>query len=267
MKRSLKPVSRRQALSCALLVPVFLSACSKDNEKSELMVFAAASLSESLSACAEAYAPAQADLAINFNFDSSGSLAKQIAEGAETDLFISAGQKQMTDLLDKKRVIASTKLDLLANKLCLCSNKLEKDALSSFDDFVRMIESGELLLSIGGPDVPAGQYATKLLTCLGLNLEKLQETGKISLASNVKEVAAQIEQKSVDCGFIYTSDAKVEGLEPLLVANEQMTGPIHYPAALCSDTKLRDEAEDFLKFLTSSKAKEIFERFGFAALD
>ena len=142
-------------------------------ESVELIVFAAASLTETLNAIAQDYSVENPGVTFRFNFDSSGTLKTQIQEGADCDLFISAGQKQMnqlditasadvnTDGLDF--VDSSTRVDLLENKVVLCVPEGSDKGIDSFDALAEHLKTQDILFCMGNSDVPVGQYTQKIL--------------------------------------------------------------------------------------------------------
>ena len=186
-------------------------------ESVELIVFAAASLTETLNAIAQDYSAENPGVTFRFNFDSSGTLKTQIQEGADCDLFLSAGQKQMnqlditasadvnTDGLDF--VDPSTRVDLLENKVVLCVPEGSDKGIDSFDALAEHLKAQDILFCMGNSDVPVGQYTQKILAYYDLDEEALAAAGVITYGSNVKEVTTQISEGSVDAGVVYCTDA------------------------------------------------------------
>ncbi len=247
------------------------------DESVELTVFAAASLTETLTEIAELYKEAVPGVTLVFNFDSSGTLKTQIEEGAECDLFISAAPKQMNELdgslgadsgnpdgLDF--VLQGTRVDLLENKVALAVPEGNPAGVSSFDDLAAGLRGGSLLLAMGNEDVPVGQYTQKIFSYYGLDEEALAAAGVITYGSNVKEVAAQVGEGAVDCGIIYATDAFSAGLTTVDTATAEMCGQVIYPAAVLNITKHEDEARAFLDYLTGDEAAAVFEAVGFTPL-
>ena len=230
-----------------------------DMEKTELVVFAAASMTETLTTIRELYKVENPNVELIFNFDSSGTLKTQIQEGAACDLFISAGQKQMdqldmtadpqvnTDGLDF--VLAGTRINILENKVTLCVSEISDSGIETFDDLAKALKNGEILMAMGNSDVPVGQYTHKILSFYELNEEELAKAGVISYGSNVKEVTTQISEGSVDCGIIYGTDAFSAGLTVRDCATAEMCGQVIYPAAVLKASKNQEAAKDFLAFL------------------
>lgn len=241
-----------------LLLCFLLSGCAKE-EKQELVVFAAASMTETLTELGDIYMSENPNLKIVFNFDSSGTSKTQIEEGAECDIFISAGQKQMEDF----KVVST---DLLENKVVLAVPVGNPADIQNFDDFVDALKAGEILLAMGNSDVPVGQYTQKILSWFGLDEAELAETGCITYGSNAKEVTTQVAEAVVDCGIIYQTDAASAGLTVMDTAKEVMCGQVIYPAAVMETSRNQEAAKEFLGFLKSDTADEIFEAVGFTPI-
>lgn len=240
----------------------------------EVVVFAAASMTETLEQIADLYKEVSPNVTLTFNFDSSGTLKTQIEEGAECDVFISAGQKQMdqldiaadesvnTDGLDF--IEAGTRIDLLENKVTLCVPAENPAEIVSFDALSDKLKGDDILMAMGNSDVPVGQYTQKILEYYGLNEETLAGEGKITYGTNVKEVTTQISEASVDCGVVYCTDAYSAGLEIVDYATVDMCGKVIYPAAVLSISDNQAEAVAFLNYLQTEDAMAIFESVGFS---
>ncbi len=198
-----------------IVAAVMILACvpALAEQTTELVVFAAASMTETLTEIKALYEAANPGVTLVYNFDSSGTLKTQIQEGAECDLFISAGQKQMNQL-DKNAdpavntegldfVLEGSRINLLENKVTLVAS--EGSEIKSFDQLAELLKDGQVLLCMGNSDVPVGQYTQKILAYYGLNEEELAKAGKITYGSNVKEVTTQVKEASVDCGVIYAT--------------------------------------------------------------
>lgn len=242
----------------------------------ELTVFAAASMTETLNQIAELYKKAAPDVTLTFNFDSSGTLKTQIQEGAECDVFVSAGQKQMdqldiaadasvnTEKLDF--VVEDSRINLLENRVALCVPKGNPAGINSFDDLAKKLPEGKVLLAMGNSDVPVGQYASKILKHYGLDENALAGSGTITYGSNVKEVTTQITEGSVGCGIVYCTDAYSAGLTPVAYATSDMCGQVIYPAAVMKKSAHPKEAQAFLDYLRTKEAMAVFEKVGFSAV-
>lgn len=246
------------------------------SESAELMIFAAASMTETLTELGELYMEENKNTTVSFNFDSSGTLKTQIEEGALCDVFISAGQKQMDQLdiaagaeknpdgLD--RVLQGSRIDLLENKIVLAVPKDNPAGIRTFQDLKYALDNKSILLSMGNADVPVGQYSQKILAWLELDEAALGDRGAITYGSNVKEIVTHIEEAAVDCGFVYATDAAAAGLTVADTATAEMCGQVIYPAAVMNMSANGDAARAFLDFLHSETASAVFESVGFTPI-
>lgn len=264
------------ASSTAASVASSAAASSQAAQSVELIVFAAASLAETLTAIGETYSAENPGVTFRFNFDSSGTLKTQIQEGADCDLFISAGQKQMDQLdimasadVNKDRldfVDSDTRVDLLENKVVLCVPESSDKGIDSFDALAEHLKAQDILFCMGNSDVPVGQYTQKILACYDLDEEALAAAGVITYGSNVKEVTTQITEASVDAGVVYCTDAFSAGLTPVDEATKEMCGQVIYPAAVLKAAPNAEAAKEFLAYLQTDRAATVFEGVGFSAV-
>lgn len=238
-----------------------------------LNVFAAASMTETLTEIQEMYKDVAPNVTLVFNFDSSGTLKTQIQEGADCDLFISAAQKQMNQL-DKDAdpevntegldyVLEGTRVNLLENKVVLAVPDGNPKDIESFED----LGTDKLsLLALGNEDVPVGQYSTEILTNLGI-LDSLEAEGKITYGSNVKEVTTQVSEAAADAGIIYATDAFSAGLTVVDQADGDLCKQVIYPAAVLNISKNPEAAKEFLAYLQTDTCMQVFEAVGFTAAE
>lgn len=247
-------------------------------QTTELTVFAAASMTETLNQIAEDYKTVEPNVFLTFNFASSGDLLSQIKEGADCDVFISAAPKQMDALdgslkddADKNpdgldELLDGTRIDLLENKVVLAVPEGNPKNIESFDRLADRLEAGEGFLAIGNSDVPVGQYTRKIFVHYGLDEQSLADAGVLTYGSNVKEVTTQVIEGAVDCGIIYATDAYSAGLKSVDEATADMCGQVIYPAAVLRNSAHPDEAKAFLDYLTGEDAGRVFESVGFTPL-
>ena len=252
------------------------AAAAAEGDSVELIVFAAASMTETLTELGNSYMVDNPGVTLVFNFDSSGTLKTQIQEGAECDIFISAGQTQM-DQLDIAAdpevntegldfVLEDTRFDILENKVALAVPDGNPAEITSYDDLAAKLEEGSILMAMGNSDVPVGQYTQRILEYYGLNEEDLAAAGCITYGSNVKEVTSQVAEATVDCGIIYQTDAFSDNLTVVDTATAEMCGQVVYPAAVLNVSQHPDEARAFLDYLTGDTADAVFENVGFTPL-
>ena len=264
-----------------VMVPLLiLNLCSCGSRKApspsgqDLVVFAAASMTETLEQIAPLYKKKAQDVKLSFNFDSSGTLKTQIQEGAECDVFISAGQKQM-DQLDISApksvntegldfVLKGSRVNLLENRVTLCVPEANPAGIKSFADLADKLANADILFAMGNSDVPVGQYTQGILAYYQLDEKALADKGKITYGSNVKEITTQIAESSVSCGVVYCTDAYSAGLKIVEYATAAMCGQVIYPAAVIKTGKNPDAAKAFMDYLKTDEAMAVFKKVGFA---
>lgn len=256
-------------LTGAMMAGMCINAAAE--EEVELIVFAAASMTETLTEIADLYKEVAPNVTLTYNFDSSGTLKTQIQEGADCDLFISAAQKQMNQLditadpsvneegLDF--VVADSRIDLLENKVVLAVPDDNPAGIESFDDLTTDKLS---LLCLGNEDVPVGAYSDEILENLGIDKAQLEADGKVTYGSNVKEVTSQISEAAVDAGIIYATDAFSAGLTVVDEATSDLCKQVIYPAAVLNVSANPEAAQAFLDYLQTDECSAVFEEVGFS---
>ena len=239
----------------------------------ELIVFAAASMTETLTEIAELYKTAAPEVTVTYNFDSSGKLLTQIKEGADCDLFISAAPTQMNALdgsligdteknpdgLDL--IVTDSRVNLLENKVTLAVPEGNPKGIESFDQLAELLKGRDVMLAIGNSDVPVGQYTLKIFNYYGIDETAVAD--KLTYGNNVKEVTSQVSEAAADCGIIYATDAYSAGLTVVDSATAEMCGQVIYPAAVLKGDK-EDAARAFLAYLQTDAAMTVFESVGFS---
>ncbi|MGI5970877.1 MAG: molybdate ABC transporter substrate-binding protein [Oscillospiraceae bacterium] len=264
------------AVILALTLAANLASCSKAESKTEpaeLVVFAAASLTETLTEIIELYKQVAPNISIIATFDSSGTLKTQIEQGADCDIFISAAQKQMNQLdieMDEDKnpdrldfVLHETRLNLLVNQVVLVVPEGNPKNIGSFDDMAQALRDGNALMCMGNSDVPVGQYTSEILAYFGLDENSLADKGLITYGTNVKEVTTQVAEGAVDFGVVYCTDAYSANLTVADSAGEDMCSQVIYPAAVMKSSKNVDAAKAFLEYLQSDEGASVFKKVGF----
>jgi molybdate transport system substrate-binding protein len=243
-----------------ILVCIATSAFAKEVE---IIVSAAASLTDVLSVLqteAEQYIGAK----IIYNFGGSGTLRKQIEEGAPVDLFFSASSEDMDKLEKVGCILSGTRKDLLSNIVVLIGEKPRTMVKSTAD--LKEVLSSLRLLAIGNPDsVPAGRYAVSALK--SLDLYSIVEK-KLVLAGSVREVLQFVQSGSAPFGIVFLTD--VLSIKPRSLIDtlyhfpeNTLTTPVLYPAAVVAASKHRDSASKLIVFFQGLRARDVFVKAGF----
>jgi molybdate transport system substrate-binding protein len=223
----------------------------------ELTVFAAASLSDALTEIAPLYAKSSGHTLV-FNFGSSGTLARQIKEGAPADLMFSADELRLDQLAKENLLLPGTRRTLLTNTLVL----IIPAGKSTPATFAELANPAVRRIALGHPDtVPAGTYARTHLRTLEL-WDPLQP--KFVFLDNVRSVLAAVEAGNADAGIVYRTDALASKKVKTSVSVPHAEGPaITYPAAVVQSSPSPDLARELLTWLASATATEVFTRHGF----
>jgi molybdate transport system substrate-binding protein len=227
--------------------------------KTELVISAAASLQESLLAIQPEYEKSNSHIKLTFNFGSSGTLQKQIEQGAPADVFIAAGAKQMKSLVDKNLVELANQFPLLSNDLVLILPIYSKIKLEKLEN-LKKNEFNHVALGI--PEtVPAGAYAKETLQYLNM-YDALKS--KLVQTKDVRQVLTYVETGNADAGFVYRTDAMTSTkVIVALTIDAKMHEPITYPAGIVKATKHLKEAKSFYQYLQGKDAAAVFVRNGF----
>jgi len=202
------------------------------------------------------------DTTLTLNFGSSGSLAQQIQQGAEVDVFMPASSKDMTTLKEAGLLNDDTLKNILGNEVVLV---VPKDSQATITDFAHIVDPSITKLGLGEPtSVPVGQYAVDVFTYYNV-MDQITE--KIVYGKDVKEVLTWVETGNVDAGVVYSTDAKAStGVKVIATAPAASHKPIVYPAAVIKASKNTDLAAAFVDFLSSDAAKAVFVKYGFTTL-
>ncbi len=224
----------------------------------ELVVSAAASLTNGLKEVGEKFEASHPGMKVIFNFAASGALLRQLEQGAPVDVFASADQKSMDEAEEKGLISTGSRIDFVSNQLVLIVPIESKLSLKTLSDLARPeVER----LSLGNVDsVPAGRYAKQVLVH-----EKLWEelTPKFVFANTVRQVLDYVSRGEVDAGFVYATDAVIGGGKVKVAVEAQGHEPILYPVAVTKMARNVEAAKLFVDFTTSAEAREIFGKHGF----
>jgi molybdate transport system substrate-binding protein len=250
-------------LAAALLsVGTLRPAAAKDAEPPELLVFAAASLTNALGELSPAFEK-QTGIKVKLSFAASSALARQIESGAAADVFVSADQEWMDYLQTRSLLNDESRRDLVGNHLVLIAPADSKLELKIAPGFALAAALGDGRLSTGDPDtVPAGKYAKAALTKLGV-WESIEP--KLVRAENVRSAMMFVSRGEAPLGIVYSTDAQVDPKVRVIDTFPDDThAPITYPAAVTKTAK--EQANAYLQFLGSAEARDIWKKFGFVEL-
>lgn len=226
-----------------------------------LTVSAAASLTDCLEEIKTMYISKNENVDITYNFGGSGSLQQQIEQGAPTDIFFSAGKKQMTALTDAGLMIDDSVKDILENKVALITPIDGKE----INEIEKLTDDNISKIAVGEPgSVPVGQYTDEILK--NLNIFDMVES-KLVFAKDVREVLSWVETGNVDAGFVYQTDAQIsDKVKISLTAPEGSHKPVIYPIGIVKASEATEAAQDFVDFLFKEEAKQVFIKYGFSPL-
>lgn len=246
----------------AILLVVLSLGLSMPVRAEEMLVSAAVSLTDALKEIGKAY-ESKGKNKVRFNFGASSDLARQIDEGAPVDLFFSADLEKM-ELLEKKgRIERGSQKNLLSNQLVIVVPRDSKLTVRSSRDLLR---ADVKRIALAEPSsVPAGIYAKKYLESEGV-WEKVKD--KVVPVLDVRAALASVESGNVEAGIVYRTDAAISKKVKVLYEVPREKGPkIVYPVALIKESRNKEAARDFVRFLLSDTGKRIFEKYGFTVLE
>ncbi len=248
-------------LTSALVIAVGVGATAVHAQPRPPLVLAAASLQESLTAAADAWAR-QGHVKPTLSFAASSALARQVESGAPADLFVSADEDWMNDLAKKHLIVASTRVTFLGNRLVVAAPAGSKVRIPVRPPaaLVRVLTAGPLAMA--DTAVPAGKYGQASLETLGV---WTQVSPRVVRAENVRATLALVERGAAPLGIVYATDAKASAKVRIAGVFPENTHPaITYPVARLT-ASTNPEAEAFRRFLVSRAGKAIFVRYGFSA--
>nr|WP_279326046.1 molybdate ABC transporter substrate-binding protein [Bacillus sp. FJAT-47783] len=246
------------------IILLFVSACSgqqNKQEKVEITVSAAASLQEAMMELIAAFEKEYPSVTVHVNFGGSGALKQQISKGAPVDLFFSAGEKHINELVAEGLLSKELTINVVKNQLALIVSEDVKQEVKDLKDLQKVQQ-----IAVGNPEtVPAGQYAKEALE--QSRLWEILKT-KVVTSKDVRQVLTYVETGNVDAGIVYKTDALLaKDVISSIPINETLHSPIVYPLGVVSTTKHEAEAKQFLHFIQEEKSVEILKKFGFSELN
>lgn len=245
-----------------LFVIISCNSKTKDTEGKEIIVLAAASLTDVLTELASSYKDTTG-VTVTFSFASSGALQTQIELGSPADIFFSAAQRQMNDLEEKGLIDTDTRKNLLENKVVLIAPINSTLNIKSFNDIAN---PNVKKVGLGEPkSVPVGQYSEEILNSLSiLDIVK----SKSIYGSDVRNVLSWVETGEVDCGIVYETDAKIaNNINIITQAPEGSHKRVIYPIAVINSSNNKEEAQKFIDYISTDSSMEIFKKYGFSSFN
>ncbi|WP_411504170.1 molybdate ABC transporter substrate-binding protein [Brevibacillus centrosporus] len=228
-------------------------------EKAEILVSAAASLTDALNELKSTFEADNPGITVSYNFGSSGKLAQQIGQGAPSDVFLSASAKDMNGLEEKQLITKDTRQDFTKNDLVLITGASSSVTIDSFE---KLTDASLKHIAVGEPEtVPAGRYAKEVMDTLKIG-DSVKD--RLVYGSDVRQVLTFVESGNAEVGIVYASDALIsKNVKVLATAKSEWHKPIVYPGAVVAASEHADAAKTFLSYLTSDKGKEILKKYGF----
>ena len=246
---------------CKVLLAFFFSMYASTAPAAELIVSAAASLTNAFREVGKLFEASHPQHRIVFNFAASDVLLSQIAKGAPVDVFASADTESMGRAEQQGLIYRGSRLSMLRNRLVL----VVPAAASSMTDGLASLQAPSVRrIAIGNPaSVPAGRYAREVLQAAGL-WSKLE--GKLIYAQSVRQALDYVAREEVDAALLYATDAAIMPGKVRVAAEIPTATPVVYPIALIGDSRNRALGEAFIAFLQARPARTVFERYGFIPL-
>ena len=227
----------------------------------ELIVSAASSMKNVLEEISSLYLAENPQTKLTYNFGSSGSLQRQIEQGAPVDIFISAASREMNNLQKQSLLVAETRQDIVKNQMVLIVNSNNNE----IKDIADLAKIDDEKIAIGEPNsVPAGQYAKEILTHFNIWSQVRPQT---VYAKDVRQVLNYVATNNIEAGIVYLSDTKNAKVKIAATVPEQIHSSIVYPAAVVKNSNKPAAAKDFIKFLSTPKAQAVFQQYGFTSIE
>jgi molybdate transport system substrate-binding protein len=243
----------------AILVILLCAVSGVAQGKTDLTISAAISLQDALNEISRAYQQSHPGTAIHSNFGASGTLQRQIEQGAPVDLFVSASPKEMDSLESQSLILAGTRKDLVRNTVVLIVPNEKSSLVAGFQDLTKPQVK---YIAIGEPQtVPAGTYARQVLLHFG-TYDRLGP--KLVFGSNVRQVLDYVQTGNADAGIVYATDARITNrVRVVATAPEDSHSPVIYPVAVIKGARNPSAAQAFERFLLGDQAGAILKNYGF----
>ncbi|MEM8721109.1 MAG: molybdate ABC transporter substrate-binding protein [Cyanobacteria bacterium P01_G01_bin.39] len=247
------------------LKSIKLESPSQATTSTQLTVSAAASLKNVMEAIEPIYEQEHPKTEIIYNFASSGSLQRQIEQGAPVDIFISAAKSKMDDLEQQDLLLAETRQDLLKNQIVLITPSANNKNQLKLEDFKELTNEKIDRIALGEPkSVPAGKYAQEVLTSLEI-ADRVND--QAIYGKDVRQIVNYVATGNVDAGIVYRTDAQAaDNVAIAAIAPETSHSPVIYPIAVIKDSDRPEAATKLIEFLTTPEAQAVFEDYGFETM-
>jgi molybdate transport system substrate-binding protein len=226
----------------------------------DLIVSAAASLTDAFLDIEPAFEIAHPDTDLILNFAGSGALYRQIEQGAPADVYASANPKWMQKAVEEGYADAEEVVLFARNALVLAVPWENSAEVSGLADLKKKAVRA---VGIGAPrTVPAGQYSKSALEALGL-FQALRP--KFIFCEHVRQVLDYLSRGEVDAGFIYFTDAAKAGDKVRVIEELPLQTPVRYPMVVLKESRNRNAAQAFVAFVMGEKGRALLEARGFKA--
>ena len=252
-------------IGCNVIGKIQLGQPSNAHQTNQLTVSAATSLRNVIEDIEPIYQQQYPGTEIIYNFASSGSLQRQIEQGAPVDVFISAAINKMDTLEQQGLLLTESRQDLLKNQMVLVTSNNHAKNNPKFDNFDDLTSKEITTIALGKPEsVPAGKYAQEVLTSFKI-ADKVN--AKAVYGKDVRQVLNYVATGNADVGIVYRTDVRVgDNVKIVATAPENTHSPVIYPIAVIKDSQNSEAAKDLIEFLTTPKAKKVFEEKGFVTV-
>ena len=239
---------------------------SQTTPSTQLTVSAAASLKDVMAEIEQIYHEKHPETEIIYNFASSGSLQRQIEQGAPVDIFISAAVNKMDALEKQELLLTETRRNLLKNKIVLVAPINNKKTNFNIDDFGDLTKQEINIIALGEPNsTPVGKYAQEVLTSFKIS-DKVNS--KAVYAKDVRQVLNYVATGNVDAGIVYRTDAELsDTVQIVATAPENTHSPVIYPVAVIKDSDNPEAAKELIEFLSTPEVQAVFEKYGFVTVN
>ena len=253
-------------LCCLLLCAMVLAGCtagtSTENQtEPELIIFAAASLTNAFEELGEAFTAQEGGVPVVFNFGGSSQLATQLNEGIPADIFAPANDAQMQVVVDGGRITAESVVPFVSNRLTVIVPAANPAGITTREDLAR--PGVQLILAVAG--VPVRDYADEMVATMPAGFQEAFYANLVSEEENVRQVAAKIALGEGDAGIVYTSDVTpdIAGRVQQIEIPDAQNVIASYPIAPLLDAPRPELAQRFIDFILSPEGQAILARWGF----